>query len=285
MVREHACSHRKGVNGREVSPTWLASRVCKKKLMNKERKIKFAVRPTAQQGGRCSSFNVSTFRERQTPEDRMKTSAIDVAQWKRRHGIRPKGVQALYRSLSRADKKRKPTKKGENCIAVCEGPYGCVWEPCFFENLVFENAGGVTWCLVKRTEYAHLADGRLSKFFAVLQKDCFLVPSHFSKDWLTNYLPNTGVYVIESFDTGNIYVGSSKNIQNRIADHNQGKGASFTAGGKWFRIVPSLSPEEIVTNSQYSAESQETLAQINIASQKSKRIRVVGGYRTRKKCF
>ena len=45
------------------------------------------------------------------------------------------------------------------------------------------------------------------------------------------------MYVINDA-LGNVYMGTSQDIANRVADHNAGMGATFTNGKKWWRVQP-----------------------------------------------
>ena len=283
-MREHEGSHRKGNSSKAVDAEWRKDRLVKKKRPKRARK--FAPRPQSQSGGRQSEQNTLNFRSKKTSDDREKTNAVEFAQKKlRERTLRPQGAAALLKTLSRSEKGRKPDKKGDKCIALTQGckTYSslCMWEPCVFENEVFENAGGVTWYIMRRTDYAMLADRRLGKFFAVLHTDAFLVPASFSEEWDRHYLPNTGVYVLQSEDNGDIYVGSSQNIRDRIQYHNTGRGATFTNGRKWFRIAPALGPEHVEHGGTYTHESQEILAQAAIAYKSGKNIKVRGGFKTK----
>ena len=280
MVREHAGSERKGLNGKEVPSQWRSARVAKRNPV-KKRKIKFAPRPRAR-GSRDTDAHVAAFRAKQTDQDRKKTTAVVLLQrrLKKAAGNRV-GVPELLKTLTRSEKRRKPQNKGEKCIAIHQGCGPAVWEACFFENEVFPNNSTDTYCLMRRTDYATLADKKLGSFFAALSTEVFLVPPSFSKDWDLHYLPNSGVYVVESMDTGDIYVGSSKDIQRRIVFHNSGGGATFTSGGKWFRIAPVLSQAE--EGSKYTQESQETNAQMEKARSEGKKIKVCGGFKCKTK--
>jgi len=273
MVRESPKSARKGVNGKEVSSTWRQSRVQKKRLL-KKRKVTFVL-PTQRQ----NSENWARFYALQTDEDKLKSTAVSLLRRRLSSRCAREGVDDLLKKLSRSDKRRKPTKKGDHCIAIHQGKTQnkkfAAWEPCFFENEIFPNASADVFYIMRRTDYALLANKRLSKFFAVRSTEAFLVPSSFGEDWDLHYLPNSGVYVIQAIDTGNIYVGTSKDIQKRIHFHNCGAGATFTTGSKWFRIVPELSSSQ---GSLYTQESQEAFAQINKAEKNGLKIRVRGGF-------
>jgi len=222
-----------------------------------------------------------TFRTRQSDLDREQTNAIERAQLKLRQGcLRAVGRNLLIKTLTPSERKRKPQCEGDRCICVPQGvpsreQHLAVWEPCFFVCTYCCSNGDVL-CILKRTIWYTKANEKVSKYFAVQYSDCFIVPPSFSDDFLLNYESNEGVYVLQS-ECGNIYVGTSKDIQTRIRFHNAGRGATFTAGGKWWRIMPSGAvPTQSQRECGMTQESVETLAQMDLNPNK----KVRGGYRT-----
>ena len=186
------------------------------------------------------------------------------------------------KTLAQSERKRKPNSRGDQCIAVPQGPFPesnqckqtlAHWEPCFFVSYYCPNSLSEPMCILERTIWALKVDKRLTRFFAVLASDCFLVPPSFSDDFKLNYETNEGMYVIES-EAGNVYVGTSKDIKKRIWHHNVGRGASFTCGGKWYRILPSgVQPTPQQLSLGMSQETVEVLAQMSLRP----RARVRGG--------
>ena len=208
----------------------------KKNTCQRSRVVKESKKP----GRKISrdKFNLSL-----TASDVRETQAVREAQKKLKGKyLRPVGYQKLLQSVAAADRKRKPSKEGEKCIAVPQGQlirgnHLASWVPCTYVAPYFPN-NGPPMVILKRTEIFLLADKRLEKKFVVLASDCFLVPQSFAAAFDMCFAPANGVYVIMNV-TGDVYVGTSANIAKRIYFHNRGGAASFTTGkGKWWRVQP-----------------------------------------------
>ena len=276
MVRMSPTSLRKGMNGKKVSHQW-------KKHRKMQTTRKYVI--PRYLGPRVAARQYyASFRGKQSrPLDVQATQAVREAQIKlRKKCLRPVGYRILLATVSAADRKCKPSKEGERCIAMPQGQplrgnHLAPWMPCFFVGEYYPN--GVTYSLVilRRTALCMAADKRLREFFVVLSTDCFLVPRSFSASFDLNFMPNDGVYVIENM-FGDVYVGTSKDIAKRVSFHNKGQGATFTTGkGKWWRIVPIAAPPT-AAQARYSQESVEMLNQTELRGAK----KVRGGFRTAK---
>lgn len=273
MVRRHDGSTKIDMGLKKASPQALSSwRQCKKLKISLSKQRPSVIRKYTKEQLKKRALNIDVFNGRQTATDKEQTNAVENAMKKHKAGcLRAVGRNLLVKTLSVSEKKRKPMQCGDHCIAVPQGPFPesdqckqglALWEPCTFVSYYCPNSLAEPLCIVERTIWVRKADKRLSRFFAVLSSDCFLVPPSFSDEFRLNYLSNEGVYVIES-EAGNVYVGSSKDIEKRIEMHNLGRGATFTCGGKWWRILPSgvqPTPQQLSTG--MSQETVETLAQI-----------------------
>ena len=207
MVRMDPTSTRKGSNGKTVSA-----------LFRKHRKLqtnrKFSGVAASQEKARGY---YSTFRAKQKTFDVQATQAVKEAQKKLAAippCLQPVGYRDLLATVSAADRKCKPSKEGERCIAMPQGQplrgnHLATWMPCFFVAEYYPN--GVTYSLVilRRTALCMAADKRLREFFVVLSTDCFLVPRSFSASFDLNFMPNDGVYLIENM-FGDVYVYISR---------------------------------------------------------------------------
>jgi len=290
MVRRHEESKKIDMGARKASPhvlsSWRQSSVVSPSRRN-EKPVVIHTYTEAQRSKRA--LNSEVFRANQTAIDKEETYAVENALKKLRGGcLRAAGRNLLVRTLAASDKKRKPNSRGDHCIVVPQGPFPecnqckqglAIWEPCTFVSYYCANSLSEPLCIMERTVWARKADQRLGRYFAVLSSDCFIVPHSFSDEFKLNYETNEGLYVIES-EAGNVYVGSSKDIRKRIEFHNLGRGASFTCGGKWWRILPSgvqPTPQQLSTG--MSQETVETIAQIALRP----RARVRGGAYTKKK--
>jgi len=283
MVRHHEKSRKIGMNNKSISVKTLRGWRKKTILRRKRQQETPRLRTYSKAALQKRSKDRDTFRTRQCDRDRQQTKAVEWAQHKLRQGcLRAVGRNLLVKSLTSSEMKRKPQCEGDRCICVPQGvPSGkqqlAVWEPCFFV-CTYGCADGTVLCILQRTIWSTKVNKKLSKYFAVQYSDCFLVPPSFSDDFLLNYESNEGVYVLQS-ECGNIYVGSSKDIQTRIRFHNTGRGATFTAGGKWFRIVPSGAlPTQSQSECGMTQESVEMLAQMKLHPNK----KVRGGFHTSK---
>ena len=157
----------------------------------------------------CRKFQASF-----QPQDLLETQAVRLAQKKLRENcLHPCGWQQLRATLSAADKGRKPTTRGEKCIAVPpgtpqKGSVLATWLPCLFIAEYFPNGVAYSFAILELTEVHRCVEKKKPHVFVVLMSDCFLVPHSFSADFDMNFAPNAGVYVIET-KLGDTYVGSS----------------------------------------------------------------------------
>ena len=275
MVCMDPTSIRKGMNGKPVSLQFKRQR-----KMNANRKYRstFTASPEA------ARRSFLTFRVKQTPFDVQASQAVKQAQQKlAAKCLHPVGYRILLATLTAAERKQKPSKVGDKCIAMPHGqPLGgnhlAAWCPCTFEAESYPNGVDYTFFILRRTALMMSADKRLSELFVVKSTDCFLVPRSFTAAFGLNFMPNDGVYVIENM-FGDIYVGKSKDIAKRVGFHNRGQGASFTTGkGKWWRINPIARPPT-AAQQRYSQESVEMLNQVERVGCAKK---VRGGFRTDK---
>ena len=276
----HRCAHskRKGMNGAPVPRQYAKARnMVQSNKYRRSRVIQKSEKPSRK-------VNRDKFELTLTGSDLHETQAVRDAQKKLKGKyLHPVGYRQLLSSVTAADRKRKPSKEGEKCIAVPHGQ--CIrgnhlasWVPCTFVSPYFPN-NGPPMVILKRTEIFLLADKRLQTFFVVLASDCFLVPQSFAAAYDMCFAPANGVYVIMNA-TGDVYVGTSANIAKRVSYHNRGGAASFTTGkGKWWRVQPSgVKPTAKQLKQGMSQESVEMLGQCAIHTQK----KVRGGYRTSK---
>ena len=279
MVHRCAYSKRKGMNGAPVSRQYLKARKLQKKnQIRRPRVIKESEKP-------ARKINRDKFELSLTALDVKETQAVREAQKKLKGKyLHPVGYRQLLKTLTPAERKRKPSKEGEKCIAVPQGHlirgnHLASWLPCTFVATYPQNNGGPPMVILKRTDIFLLADTRLGSTFVVLAQDCFLVPQSFDTAYDMCFAPANGVYVITNA-TADVYVGTSKNIAKRIFFHNRGGAATFTTGkDKWWRVERSGVPPTAKQKKQgMSQESVEMLAQVAIHTEK----KVRGGYRTKK---
>ena len=282
-IRETSC--RKGVNSKPVDPKWIAERKKMATIVGRARKIKktrkvlkrkrkFVARPSQKsplsQENRGKK-NSHKWERSLTAVDILQTTAVRKAQKKLHDGcLQPPGRKLLLKTLSESEKKRRPSKLDDKCIAMPHGTHGmdtlAAWVPCLFVTAYYPNQADYFFYIMKRTEFAQLKDARLSKYFVVLSTDAFLVPPSFSVDFDMHFASNTGIYVIKS-SNNDVYVGWSGDIKKRIHFHNTGQGATFTSGKrKWFRICPIVTQamankEKSQSNKKYSQEAHETKLQ------------------------
>ena len=262
-------SFRKGVNAEPVTKGWVKKRKAdnSRKPPPHTRKRKRHARPRARKNPEVTTQRLKENKDKWEsslkPNDKLATTAVFCAQQKLALGtLRPPGYRMLMSALPKSWK-IKPTKRGDRCIAVPHGTGGmnilAAWLPCFFVNEYFPNKATYSFFVMRRTQYALMADKRLSVFFVVLSTDCFIVPKKFSEEFMAHYELNTGVYVLKS-DKDDVYVGWSKDITKRLAFHNKGMGATFTIGSRWWRIAP-LRPSDAPPLIRYTPESEEMLLQ------------------------
>ena len=274
MVRMDPTSTRKGSNGKTVSA-----------LFRKHRKLqtnrKFSGVAASQEKARGY---YSTFRAKQKTFDVQATQAVKEAQKKLAAippCLQPVGYRDLLATVSAADRKCKPSKVGQKCIAMPQGQpvrgnHLAAWCPCTFEAETFPNGVSYSFFILRRTALMMSADKRLREFFVVKSTDCFLVPRSFTAAFELNFMPNDVIYVIENM-FGDVYVGTSKDIAKRVGYHNRGQGATFTTGkGKWWRIIPIARPPTFAQK-RFSQESVEMLNQVERVGCAKK---VRGGFKT-----
>ena len=275
MVKHSTSSKRKGVNGAPVQKEWRRRRARTAKVKPHPKVIQDTSKPQRY-------LNVVKFRNSQTEEDKAHSTAIEVALRRMNSGcLQARGAAGLVKTLYASERRSRPCIKGQKCIVVphCSKSALPCFEPATFVLEYFPNypRRNVSLMLLERTEMALAADGRLTKYFAVLRRHCFRVPSRFSQDFDMNWAPNNGLYVLKNAE-GDVYVGWSKNIAKRIERHNRGEGATFTRNGKWYRVAPILPrtkrPRE--EGSKYSQETLELRAQERLPGNR----RVRGGFKT-----
>ena len=261
-------SFRKGVNGEPVPKGWVKKRKADnaRKPPPRTRKRKRHARPRARTNLLTTQRlkkNKDNWESSLEAECKLATSAVFHAQEKLALGtLRPPGYRLLMSALPKTWR-IKPTKRDDKCIAVPQGTGKmnvlAAWFPCFFVNEYFPNQASYSFYVMRRTQYALMADKRLSLFFVVLSTDCFLVPKRFSEEFMAHYELNTGVYVLKN-DKGDVYVGKSDDITKRLAFHNKGMGATFTIGSRWWRLAP-LRPSDAPPPISYTPETAEMLLQ------------------------
>lgn len=264
MVKQTANSRRKGANGVPTPRAYRKNRALTAKIRPKKRFVSEHVKSKTPE-------YVAKFRESQTPKDKLLDTAVREALWRfDKKCLQAKDFMSLIRGLSAYEKSQKPSERGQKCIAVPHFSPTALpcWEPAFYEGEYFPNypRKSQCWVILRRTDTALALDKRKSPYFCVQRRHCFLLPSRFSSDFLLNYEPNSGVYAIKS-DKGDVYVGWSGDIENRVADHNAGKGATFTQYGHWYRILPILKHPKAkrMPGERYSQESKEVHAQAKVA--------------------
>ena len=272
MVRHHEKSTRKGIRKSDSGMSKREKRRVKLRRMDKTR-VSNAPRvyTAAQKKEKCKYSK--EWVKLLTKLDKQQTQAVKEAQAKEKKGcLRPSGWRALVGSLERSQR-RAPQKGGAKCICLPQGHPEqegvAIWMPCFFVTFYHPINEKAPLAILERVEMMLHADKRLGKFFVVRASDVFLVPSSFSDSFLTLFEANTGVYVIQSESGNDVYVGWSMNIRKRIHFHNQGKGAMFTMGRKWFRIRPVLegaanAPKSKRPGEQHSHESLELIQQVRL---------------------
>jgi len=278
MVKFNVASKRAGANGLPVSEEYRRRRSRNAKVKPRRH---YHVESTKAQ----REISLAKYRASLTPDDKAQSSAIVEALRRLNTGcLTPKGYGDLSKSLYASERRSRPNRAGQKCIVVPHGSKSALpcFEPATFVREYFPNypRRNVSLFILERTPMSLASDNRLSKYFAVLRRHCWCVPSRFSTDFDMNWAPNNGLYVLKN-EQDDVYVGWSGNIQKRIERHNRGEGAMFTRHGKWFRIAPITAPtkRQREEGSRYSQETLEVRAQEKAPGRR----RVAGGYKTSSK--
>ena len=265
-------SKRKGCNGQPAPKGWKKQRKIANAVTAKGKKLpKRSEKGTALRK-KNSKKHQKTFHDSMDATDRRNSIAVRTALEKEKEKcLRPVGFKLLMDTLSKSEKARKPTVRGQKCIAVPQGHPKqlqglATFVACTFRSELYPNEKTFGLYLVERTTHQMKTDKRLCEVFAVRSTDCFLVPARYGPEFDFHFQPGHGVYVINDA-LGNVYVGTSQDIANRVARHNAGIGATFTNGKKWWRVQPIPT----VASQGQSQESAQFRAQVAVHGQKKVR--------------
>ena len=258
-------------------PDAKANQERKRRILNAVTKRSTTVLSAAEKAD--ASARKAKFNAALTSEEINMTHAVEFALLKMRATppcVRPRGYLALKATLSPAARKRRPTVKGQCCIAMPHGtPKGLKkrkreqeapsWTPCTFERTYSLNGDPNTLAILRRTDGDMLADRRLKLFFCVISQDVYMVPDEFPPEYAKRYSPMlaSGVYAVVNNTTTRCYVGTAKDIPKRVLEHNgqvSTRGAQYTLEGRPWRRVNLLTAAKD-SKSKFSWELREFLAQ------------------------